>query len=401
MSSLASALPERIGLGDTLGVRLERCIEPGTTEELGEVLAEASRERTPLLVLGGGTRLRWANRSPRIEPIRMGLSTLAIRGVDVFEPDEGVLHARAGTRIAEVQQAARLEGWELPLDPPGPSSTVGGVISSAATGPRAHRLGRVADAVLGLEVVGADGVVRKCGGRVVKNVTGYDLAKLYCGAFGVLGVVTGAWLRLRPVPATRSAFAAPLPEGSGGFEASRALSDLTSLRALVWIEGEGADAEEAVYLELGGSEAEVAHDLAAALARLKVQRIEPERIDALRDARAESRDDTIVLRARVPGTQCEAMTRRFRAAGLAVSVDLGLGVLHARGRLASRDTLLELRAAAASVGGIATFESIPDDWREGLDVFGFDPALSTLTRALKQRFDPLGILNAGRFQAEV
>ena len=108
----------------------------------------------------------------------------------------------------------------------------------------------------------------------------------------------------------------------------------------------------------------------------------------------------VVLRARVLGTDCAAIVRRFREAGLSVAVDLGLGVVHARGTLATRDALLELRAAAVEMGGLTTFEAIPDGWRDGLDVFGTSPATQSLMREIKRKFDPLGILNPGRFVAE-
>ncbi|MBW1885582.1 MAG: FAD-binding oxidoreductase [Deltaproteobacteria bacterium] len=393
MSRLDAIAARTVGW-EAPGVHLERCLEPETVEELGQIVSTASRARTGLLIIGGGTRLAWANVS---EPIVTGLSTLGLRGVDVFEPDEGVLHARAGTPIAEVQALVREEGWELPLDAPGMGSTVGGVIASAAAGPRAQSFGRVADAVLGLEVVGADGVATKTGGRVVKNVTGYDLAKLYCGSFGSLGVLTGAWLRLRPVPLVKLALAAPLPnDRSGGWKACRGLARLTSVRASVWVEGAGGDDDPAVYFELGGSQAEVAHDRAALVERIAVREIELERIDALRDARAALGSASVVLRARVLGTDCESIVRRYREAGLAVAVDLGLGVVHARGTLPNRDALLELRAAAVETGGLATFEAVPDSWRDGLDIFGVTPATQSLMGELKRKFDPLGILNPGR-----
>jgi glycolate oxidase FAD binding subunit len=375
---------------------LERCFEPQAVDELGQLLATASQERRALLIVGGGTRIGCANAS---EPISWGLSTLGLRGVDVFEPDEGVLHARAGTPVAEVQALARTEGWELPIDAPGVSSTVGGVIASAAVGPRAQAFGRVADAVLGLEVVGADGKATKCGGRVVKNVTGYDLAKLYCGSFGSLGVLTGAWLRLRPRPVAMKARVAPLPTHSGGFDACRALARLTSVRALVWVEGDAGAAAPGVYLELGGSEAEVAHDLSAVEAELAVQSIPLEGIDSLRDARAESRGDSVRMRARVLGADSAMLCSRLRTAGLCVSVDLGLGVIHARGEVESREALLELRRAAVGMGGFMVFETMPDDWRAGLDVFGPDVGTTALSRSIQQRFDPHRILNPGRFTA--
>jgi len=391
-----AGIPARTTEWHAPGPGIENCLEPESVEGICSVLAEASRDGVGLLVVGGGTRLGWANPA---EGIQLGLSTLGLAGVDVFEPDEGVLHARAGTRVSEVQAIAAESGWELPLDPPGASSTIGGVIASAATGPRAQTFGRVADAILGLEAVGADGVATKCGGRVVKNVTGYDMAKLYCGSFGTLGVLTGAWLRLRPMSQKHLALSAPLPREPVGFDVCRRLARLTSVRALVWVEGECSDADEGVYFELGGSEAEVEHDLAAIGSCLSTTEIGTERIDALRDARASSQGQPVALRARVLGVDCESMVGHIREAGLVVAADLGLGVVHARGSLDSVESLLALRQAAVELGGFATFEHLPDDWRIGLDVFGEAQETSDLAIELKRRFDPWNILNPGRFQA--
>jgi glycolate oxidase FAD binding subunit len=378
------------------GVELKGCVEPRTIDKLCQVMAEASAEKTPLLVIGGATRLGWGSLA---DGVSLGVSTLGLTGVDTFEPDEGVLHARAGTPIAEVQEIASAAGWELPLDPPGKTSTVGGTIASAATGPRAQAFGRVADAILGLDVVGADGVATHCGGRVVKNVTGYDLAKLYCGSFGTLGVLTGAWLRLRPVPKRRIAMMAPLPRDPVGFDACRKLANLTSVRALVWVEGEISDANEGVYFELGGSVAEVDHDLATIDSGLSTSEIPTGRIDALRDARASSQGSPASLRMRVLGVDLEAMVRRLRGAGWMVAADLGLGVVHARGSVAEPDELLALREAARQVGGFVVFEELPAAWRSDIDCFGTPAENADLAAEIKRRFDPSNVLNPGRLQA--
>lgn len=390
------AIPVRTGQWRAPGIRLDRRFEPTTVEDLSQILTAASRERIGVLVMGGSTRLDWAN--PGVG-ISLGVSMLGLSGVDVFEPDEGVLHARAGTPISEIQSLVREAGWEFPLDAPGSTSTVGGVVASAATGPRAHAFGRVADTILGLEVVGAEGVASKCGGRVVKNVTGYDLAKLYCGSFGALGVLTGAWLRLRPVSEKCVVRSASLPRDPAGFESCRALSRLTSVRALVWIEGESGDADEGLYIELGGSDAEVDHDLDTIESALATSALGVERMDALRDARASARGDSVIFRARVLGADCEAFVRRVREAGLAVSVDLGLGVVHARGNLESPEALLSLREVAGMRGGLLTIERIPDAWRDRVDVFGVTEGSQDLASSIKSRFDPAGILNPGRFVA--
>jgi len=383
------------------GASVRRSYTPTTIRELEEVVAEASGESRGLLIVGGRTRLQIANPARGIEA---GLSTRALEGVDEFEPEEGVLHARAGTPIGEIRRIASAEGWELPLDTPGARSTLGGTIATAVTGPRALAFGRVQDAVLGLDVVGGEGVASKCGGRVVKNVTGYDMAKLYCGSFGSLAVITGAWLRLRPAPAVRVALVVRVDPTS--FEDCRRLCGLGSVRALVWNQASDSERVE-VVIELAGSEEGVAHDRGEIANTLNLSgggrdaEVADERVDTLRDARAEIGNDPIVLRARVLGTQCEELTQEMLRAGLSVSVDPGLGVIFARGELSTPDELVRIRAASGAAGGFTTFEQLPSAWRERLDVFGEPGGTATLMSSLKKRFDPMGIFNPGRFMARI
>ena len=155
------------------GATVHRVVTPESVEALGALVRAAGEDGAGLLLMGGRSRLDFAN--PAVAQM-IGVSTAGLSGIDEFEPDEGVIHAGAGTPIQMIRDTVAAEGWELPLDSAGPHSTVGGTIASAATGPRAHAFGAVKDAILGLEIVGGDGASSKCGGRVVKNVTGYDLA---------------------------------------------------------------------------------------------------------------------------------------------------------------------------------------------------------------------------------
>ncbi len=378
------------------GAVVDHFLEPDSIEAAREIIEEAGRAGRSLLIAGGGTRLHWANPA---RPLAFGLSTRGLHGIDELEPEEGVLHAAAGTPVAEVRAAARAEGWELPLDAPGAGSTIGGVIATAVQGPRANAFGRVSDAVLGLDVVGADGVPSRCGGRVVKNVTGYDLAKLYCGSFGSLALITGAWLRLRPRPAVQRAFTAEIPARAAELEACRALASRGSVRAMVWSAGgRGADGDEArLHVELGGHEAEVDHDRALLAERFALEEVACERIDALRDARAEGQEGTVALRARVPGDRCAELVDEARAAGLRVEVEPALGVLHGRGRLESAAALRSLRERAEALGGVATVERMPASWSGELDVFGDAGAARALMAGIKRRFDPQDLFNPGRY----
>jgi glycolate oxidase FAD binding subunit len=370
---------------------------PSNAGEVAQIVADALDKKKSLLIAGGRTRLHWANPA---RPISGGLSLRGLSGVDEFEPEEGVLHAAAGTRIREIQEVARSEGWELALDPPGATSTLGGTIAAAVVGPRAQTFGRVTDAVLGLEVVGGDGNRSKCGGRVVKNVTGYDLAKLYCGSFGSLAVICSAWLRLRPLPAVREAFVARAGTRPGEFETFRSMGQRTTIRALVWSQAPG-DGSPRIVIELGGSREGVDHDCESIARSIEIESLPLEEVDAMRDERAELGSDVIVLCANVLGSECERTTRLMLDAGLEVSVDIGIGKVHARGSLEDREALLSLRRQVASQGGSTIFEKLPDPWRAEIDVFDDQGDSASMAAILKSRFDPSGIFNPGRFAGRV
>ncbi len=404
--------PMRAERVEVPGGVVERVARPESPAQIAELVREAAASRTGLLLMGGRTRLDCANDAHGIE---LGLSLAGHAGIEEFEPDEGVIRVAAGTRIAEVAGVVAGEGWELPLDSPGAASTVGGTVASASAGPRAQRFGPVKDAILGLDVVGGDGVPARCGGRVVKNVTGYDLARLYCGSYGSLAVVTGAWLRLRPAPAVREALRVQgIAPTSESFERARALAALSSVRALVWQEGtpaSGASSPEAeILLELAGAAPGVAHDRARAGEAFSFEVIDSGRIDHLRNRRveplgaiadaAEASERTpgeVAIRLRVPGSRVDALRLAIRDAGLAISADPGLGVIHARGRLANVGELAAIRLRAERADGFATFEQLPSAWRRRVDVFGTEGESARLLAALRVRFDPAGILNPGRF----
>ncbi|MEZ4332027.1 MAG: FAD-binding oxidoreductase [Myxococcota bacterium] len=392
------------------GVRVDRVHRPADVESLCAVVADHRARGEGLLVCGGRTRIGEANPA---RGVVAALSLEALAGVDVFEPEEGVVHARAGTPIRLLRDTVAAEGWELPLDPPGETATVGGTLASAAVGPRGHVFGRVADAVLGIEVVDGTGTASKSGGRVVKNVTGYDLAKLYTGSFGSLAVVTGAWLRLRPQPARRLILAGRVARDGATFERARACARAASVRAFVWREEPGATEAE-LTVELGASEAAVAHDRDALVAALALAQVEAGGavIDRLRDVRAQARAEAALgLRIRVQPTRLDAMREATLAAGLAVSIDLGVAAITARCRPGPADgrlddlvaggaaTLARLREQAEGAGGVLRCEWLPPASEGALDVFGEEAGTRSLMSSLKQRFDPRGVLNPGRFVA--
>lgn len=387
-----------------------RCLVPTSIEEMGEILTRAKREHQTVEVLGGGTQSVAAH-GPR-PPV--GVSTLGWEGVDIFEPDEGVVHARAGTTVLKIQETVAEEGWELPLDPLRSVSTLGGTIATGYAGPRAQAFGRVADAILGLEVLGADGVLRHCGGRVVKNVTGYDLAKLYCGAYGTLGIVTGGWLRLRPAPAERLAFRANAPVDAEDFRALRTLRDRSTLRVLTLVANETPEssssevAADVLYIELAGSPAEVAADRHAFEQRMTLEPVPAEAIDRLGRKRASAKESSpvsavseserVAMQATVLGSHLFDFIRPLRDRGFSLSVDIGLGVVSASGRFESGAELADLRREAEAAGGYLALRSMPATWSSAVDAFSASPAERRLMDRVRTEFDPERLLNPHVFQ---
>jgi glycolate oxidase FAD binding subunit len=180
------------------GVRAELVVEPASVEEAGQALRAAHRAGKKVVVVGGGSKLGLGNPPERAELL---LSTARLDRVLEHAAGDLVVKVQAGARLADLQAALAPAGQWLALDPPEPGATAGGVVAANASGPRRLRYGTVRDLIIGITVVLADGTVAHAGGKVVKNVAGYDLAKLFCGSLGTLGLIAEATFRLHPRPA--------------------------------------------------------------------------------------------------------------------------------------------------------------------------------------------------------
>src|SRR2546421_3330996 len=172
---------------------------PGSEQEVASVLAYANREGLKVLVRGGGTQL---NTGLPAKDGDMLLSTRRLNQVVEYAPHGMTVTVQAGLRLVDLQShLARARQW-LALDPVlSPSATIGGIISTNVSGARRLRYGGVRDQIIGIRVVLSDGTIAKGGGKVVKNVAGYDLPKLFTGALGTLGVIVAATFRLYPLRA--------------------------------------------------------------------------------------------------------------------------------------------------------------------------------------------------------
>ncbi|HEY6213011.1 MAG TPA: FAD-binding oxidoreductase [Vicinamibacterales bacterium] len=173
-------------------------IEPATVDEVAAILVRASANGERVRVRGSGTKLDWGE--PQAADVDVAMTRL--NAVVAHRHGDLTATIQAGARLGEVNRTLAAHGQWLPLDPPfADRATVGGIIATNDSGPRRHRYGAPRDLIIGVDFVRADGVRAKAGGIVVKNVAGYDLARLMTGSFGTLAVVTSATFKLFPIPA--------------------------------------------------------------------------------------------------------------------------------------------------------------------------------------------------------
>jgi glycolate oxidase FAD binding subunit len=364
---------------------------PGTAQEVAAALREASGAGRSVRVRGGASKLGWGNAEA---PADVELSTEGLAGIVEHNAGDFTVVAGAGTRLADLQAAVADAGQHLALDPPlgaGEAATLGGVVATADSGPLRHRFGGPRDLVLGVRVALPDGTVARAGGKVIKNVAGYDLGKLCAGAYGTLGVICELSLRLHPIPvATASAFVrGDDPQTLAGAAATLAHRPFEhhALDAR-WEDGSGM-----VLARFAGS---TAAEQAAAAAQAVDGEVAEADEDLWRAQRAAQRSpDGIVVR---------VSTLQTRLAGvLAAARDLG-GRAVARAGLVVAWVALPAEGGAGAVGELrarlgpdpCVVQDAPRAVREALDPWGpVDPGALALMRRVRERFDPHRTLNPG------
>ena len=393
---------------------------PETALQVREIVQAAVSANEPLAVEGGGSK-RGLGRP--VQAART-LSLAAMRGITLYEPDELVLSAKAGTPIAEIEAVLAKNSQRLEFEPidygplhgrPAGGGTLGGVIACNLSGPRRIKQGAARDHVLGVKAVSGRGETFKSGGRVVKNVTGYDLSKGLTGSFGTLAVLTEVTVKVLPGAETETTLVL------------RGLDDGAAAKAMAAAMGSSAEVSGAAHLPedvaagvagglLGGDAATCLRlegfgpSVAARVAHLGglLEKFGPlERLEGdasrslwadLRDVRpfADGSDDPVWRLSVVPSRAHEIVAALRERAGMAAFYDWqgGLVWLRMRGEPQAetvRDVVLRLG------GGHATLVRAPEQIRVAVAVFQPQPGpLAALSRRLKEQFDPSGILNPGR-----
>ncbi|GAB3277205.1 FAD-binding oxidoreductase [Parasphingorhabdus pacifica] len=402
---LAAAGPDRVRdatPADAIGETHPRwVVSTDNTEQTSAAVRAAAEHDLTIVPTGSGTKLGWGG-TPRSADVLLDLSHAD--GIIEHAAGDLVVHARAGTTIAEIQRVVGSAGQQLAIDPMLRSATVGGVVATATAGPTRHLYGSVRDLLIGITVVRADGTTTTSGGKVVKNVAGYDLGKLYTGSYGTLGVITEAIFRLHPLAAEQRWITRP---GCTPDQAAQAVDTIRHSQAMptaIEIDQPRPDSPITVCAQLEGrprTTRERAQDLADALDG------QPEVLTTPPDWWSSypfDPTDGIGLRiGTTPAGLAElATTIRDTAEQhrlpLAVRGAAGLCVLHA-GLPGSTDpeAAAELITELREKSGYVAMLTGPPRLRELIDPWGPTPAGTLeLMRRTKDQFDPDHRLAPGR-----
>ena len=220
-------------------------------ETLTDAVIQAQAEQSPLRIHGGDSKRDIIGRnSPAGTPLDISI----YQGISDYQPDELVLSARAGTPIGELEQTLDQQGQMLPFEPQSfdGRATLGGTLACNLSGPGRPWLGSVRDAVLGVQLINGRGQLLEFGGKVMKNVAGYDVSRLQAGALGTLGVITEIHLKVLPRPERSLTLAYEMDATSALSVMAKRAREAKPLSAACWVHG-------TLYLRLSGAESAVAH----------------------------------------------------------------------------------------------------------------------------------------------
>jgi glycolate dehydrogenase FAD-binding subunit len=373
-------------------------VAPADAADLARVVGEAADQR--LEVRGAGTKRDWGGIASDVDLI---VETWRLCGVRAHEPGDLVATVNAGTRLADLQAVLGLAGQRLALECGSPDATVGGVLATGEAGPSRLRYGSARDLLIGVEFVRADGTIAHSGGRVVKNVAGYDLGRLLCGSYGTLGVITSATFRLHPLPPARFWVSRSIGSPADLAHAVATAAAASVSPTAIEIDLTGGAGTMCVLVEGGRDSAQARADGAAKLLDGSLGDC-PEWWAAYPFGPGEVGLKISAGAGALPRV-LDALTH---AAGsdLRVRGSAGAGVVHAAlpGSVSSEtlDSVVGAVRGAIGIGaggrplGSCIVLTAPAALRAGFNLWGPVPGLA-LMRRVKAQFDPRGRFAAGRF----
>ena len=384
-----------------------------------QTLAKATEEDLAVIPIGGRTVLG-LGMPPRRYDVALDLSGL--NRVVEYEPDDFTITVEAGMTLAELQRHLAVNGQFLPMDHPlFERATLGGICAVGRGGLRRNSFGGPRDVLIGMRMVKADGTAIKGGGKVVKNVSGYDLPKLFAGSLGTLGVIVELTFKLRPLPASDQIIALNAPSFESALDAARAAAHaapflngcvVLSPDAAAEARGLGAKIlhdQPSLLLRANGLESAASEVLAQALSAVRQAGLDgPERTtsaivetwQAVADLELQTADGHVRLRVGVPPANLaqaqQMLSRRLPdATSWIAAADSGLMFLDAPS--IDADTVDDLRRQLGPLQGRLTVESAPVELKQRCNVWGPAGSGTRLMHNIKREFDPQSLLNPGRF----
>jgi glycolate oxidase FAD binding subunit len=386
------------------GVEPSFVVEPGSVEETSELLKLAASEGLAVAPRGGGTKMHVGDPPRQLDLI---LSTARLNEVIEHVPGDQVVRVQSGLRLDALQERLAGSDQMLGIDPPEreAGATVGGIVAANSSGPRRYKYGTVRDLIIGITVVLSDGTVAKAGGKVVKNVAGYDLSKLFTGSLGTLGVIAEANFRLHPLPEASRTLAVAVENAQAAQQAAQAIIHSQVEATAVELRWDDENRTVSVVLESIPSGVEAKVETASFL------------LQPFGEVRELSEDEEIapfssageaVLKVSAPPNELAgvldsvlgAAGRRDVKATIAGHAASGvtLASLSGGGTDAQAEIVEELREIRSRRGGNVVLQRAPLDLKKRVGTWqtgGRDDL--GLMRRVKEKFDPRGGLNPGRF----
>ena len=429
----SSILPEEQVAAYTFdGYVPKAVVLPASVQEMQDVLQFAVKQGVSVIPAGAGTKLGIGNLPEKVDVV---LATTSLNSVVEYEPADLTVTVEAGIRLGDLQTELAKHRQYLALNPPyADRCTIGGIVATNASGSLRLRHGTARNQVLGLRVVRADGTVVKSGGKVVKNVAGYDLNKLYIGAFGTLGIITEVTLKLAPIPVRQAILTADFQNVQEAADTGLSIVGSQTLPMFVNLfvnsdparGGTEAPTDEnktLLVVGFGGDPETVAWQLTQCQGIMEqngaigVTIVEGESLQHLQGAVQEFSEDNknteiIVAKLNLKRTDVAEFAAQIVEANWACDVQmmalLGSGVLYVTLPVTSdtdyqslANALTQLRQTAMSRQGNLIIEVAPPELKRHIDVWGSVEGTLSLMKQIKAKFDPAGLLNPGRFVSSI
>lgn len=418
---------ERVEKAVAPGTSIACTVYPHTQEELAAVIAWAGQNRWGVLPCGSGTKLDWGGlvkfdpNPPQPQDVvkvpqegdaggMAAVSTARLNRLVEHAVGDLTVTAEAGMKFADLQEILGKAGQFLPIDPAYPQqATLGGIVATADTGSLRHRYRGVRDLLLGISFVRSDGKIATAGGRVVKNVAGYDLMKLLTGSYGTLGVISQVTFRVYPLPES-SGTVILTGETNALAEAAQIL--LSSALTPTAVDLLSPQLVEKLSLGKGSGLVVRFQSIAESVKQQSARLLEVGEKLGLQGTSCGENDEhqlwqrlpetiwnsgnnsAIICKIGIRPSEAVKAINELPVQDAVIHAGSGLGVL--RFETATAETLLQVRKRCEAKGGFLTVLAAPAHIKQGLDVWGYTGSAIDLMRRIKQEFDPENILNCDR-----